>query len=119
MRKLEKITGPLSAVALLAAATLRAVPEDAEPDENAIAENITVLARTVQTDTAMTCRRYPARIRAVEQVDVVSRLSADIEEIGFDEGGTVRKGQLLYRLDDTRFVAAVSNQTAQIAETCG
>ena len=60
-------------------------------------------------------RRHP-RICAIEQVDVISRLSADIKEVGFTEGATVRKGQLLYRLDDTRFIAAVSNQTAQIAE---
>ena len=75
-----------------------------------------MLTQTVQTDTARICRRYPARIRAVEQVDVVSRLSADIVEVGFVEGGWVRKGQLLYRLDDTRFVAAVSNHVAQIGE---
>jgi RND family efflux transporter MFP subunit len=77
---------------------------------------IAVLTQTVESDAAQICRRYPARIRAVEQVDVVSRLSADIVEVGFTEGGMVRKGQLLYRLDDTRFVAAVSNQVAQIAE---
>ena len=77
---------------------------------------VAVLTQTVQTDAAKICRRYPARIRALEQVDVVSRLSADIIEVGFSEGCMVRKGQLLYRLDDVRFVAAVSNQVAQIAE---
>ena len=88
--------------------------EDVESGEQS---PVAVLTQTVQSGAAKTVRRYPARIRAVEQVDVVSRLSADIEEIGFAEGGTVRKGQLLYRLDDTRFAAAVSNQTAQVAET--
>ena len=85
-------------------------PESKEPSP------VTVLTQTVQTDAARICRRYPARIRAVEQVDVISRLSADIVEVGFTEGGMVRKGQLLYRLDDVRFVAALSNQVAQIAE---
>ena len=89
--------------------------EEYEPDEES-AQPVPVLTQTVQSDAAKTVRRYPARIRGIEQVDVVSRLSADIEEIGFAEGGTVRKGQLLYRLDDTRFLAAVSNHTAQIAE---
>lgn len=88
----------------------------AEEDESGGSSPIAVLTQTVQTDAARICRRYPARIRAVEQVDVVSRLSADIVEVGFTEGGMVRKGQLLYRLDDVRFVAAVSNQVAQIAE---
>ena len=103
-------------VAVLLLAGMSVFAEEYEPDEES-AQPVPVLTQTVQSDAAKTVRRYPARIRAVEQVDVVSRLSADIEEIGFDEGGTVRKGQLLYRLDDTRFVAAVSNQTAQIAET--
>ena len=61
-------------------------------------------------------RRCPARVRTVEEVAVVSRLSADVMEIGFTEGGAVEKGQLLYRLDDTRFVAAVSNQVARVEE---
>lgn len=103
-------------VAVLMLGWMSVLAEEREPDEES-AQPVPVLTQTVQSDAAKTVRRYPARIRAVEQVDVVSRLSADIEEIGFAEGGTVRKGQLLYRLDDTRFVAAVSNQTAQIAET--
>ena len=102
------------AVLLLAGKSVFA-EERGQDDESA--QPVPVLAQTVQSDAAKTVRRYPARIRAVEQVDVVSRFSADIEEIGFAEGGIVRKGQLLYRRDDTRFVAAVSNQMAQIAET--
>lgn len=103
-------------VAVLMLGWMSVFAEEREPDEES-AQPVPVLTQTVQSDAAKTVRRYPARIRAVEQVDVVSRLSADIEEIGFAEGGTVRKRQILYRLDDTRFVAAVSNQTAQIAET--
>lgn len=61
-------------------------------------------------------RRCPARVRTIEEVAVLSRLSADVMEIGFTEGGAVEKGQLLYRLDDTRFVAAVSNQVARVEE---
>ncbi len=87
--------------------------EGEDPDEPV---PVAVLTQTVQSDTAKTVRRYPARILAVEQVDVVSRLSADIVEVCFTEGSFVRKGQLLYRLDDTRFVAAVSNHVAQIGE---
>ncbi len=106
----------VSCIAVLLLAGMPVFAEERGQDDES-AQPVPVLAQTVQSDAAKTVRRYPARIRAVEQVDVVSRLSADIEEIGFAEGGTVRKGQLLYRLDDTRFVAAVSNQTAQIAET--
>ncbi len=75
-----------------------------------------VLIRTVEEDAAQTIRRYPARVRAIEQVDVVSRLSADIVEIGFMEGSMVKRGQLLYRLDETRFAASASNHFAQVDE---
>ena len=86
--------------------------EGEDPDEPV---PVAVLTQTVQSDTAKTVRRYPARILAVEQVDVVSRLSADIVEVCFTEGSFVRKGQLLYRLDDIRFVAAVSNHVTRDA----
>ena len=102
--------------ALLGAATLCAEPEVPESCEDDAPPPVTVLTQVVQADTAKACRRYPARIRAVEQVDVVSRLSADIVEVGFAEGGFVRKGQMLYRLEDTRFVASVSNHVAQVSE---
>ena len=102
----------LSAIAF-AFSPLSLYAEDGESGEPA---PVAVLTQTVQSDAAKTVRRYPARIRAVEQVDVVSRLSADIVEVGFAEGSFVRKGQLLYRLDDTRFSAAVSNHVAQIGE---
>lgn len=103
----------LSAVAF-AAPTLSLYAEDVESGEQS---PVSVLTQSVQSGAAKTVRRYPARILAVEQVDVVSRLSADIVEVCFTEGSFVRKGQLLYRLDDIRFVAAVSNQMSQIAET--
>ena len=103
----------MSAVAF-ASPPLSLYAEDGESGEQS---PVAVLTQTVQSGAAKTARRYPARILAVEQVDVVSRLSADIVEVCFTEGSVVRKGQLLYRLDDIRFVATVSNQTSQIAET--
>ena len=64
----------------------------AEDDESSEPSPAAVLTQTVQADTARICRRYPARIRAVEQVDVVSRLSADIvEEPSFLTGYNKRR----------------------------
>ena len=103
----------MSAVAFVSP-PLSLYAEDGEYGEQS---PVAVLTQTVQSGAAKTARRYPARILAVEQVDVVSRLSADIVEVCFTEGSVVCKGQLLYRLDDIRFVATVSNQTSQIAET--
>ena len=101
----------LSAIALTSS-SLSLYAEDVESVEQS---PVAVLTQTVQSGAAKTVRRYPARILAVEQVDVVSRLSADIVEACFTEGSFVRKGQLLYRLDDIRFVAAVSNHVTRDA----
>lgn len=103
---------------VLSAGSLLSFPALADSDEAAAEDDkpVPVLTQVVQEDNAHIVRRYPARVQPIEQVDVVSRLAADIEEIGFTEGATVFKGQLLYRLDDVRFVAAVSNQLAKIEE---
>ncbi len=77
---------------------------------------VSVLVCTVQESEAKVSRRYPARVRAIEKVDIVSRLSADLLEVGFTEGMTVKRGQCLYRLDDTRYAVAVSNQLARVCE---
>ncbi len=78
-------------VAVLMLGWMSVFAEEREPDEES-AQPVPVLTQTVQSDAAKTVRRYPARIRAVEQVDVVSRLSADIEDIGFTEGGYRTQG---------------------------
>ena len=68
-------------IAVLLLAKVPICAEECEPDEEVV-KPVTVLTQTVQADAAKTVRRYPARIRAIEQVDVVSRLSADIGELG-------------------------------------
>jgi len=89
---------------------------EAEEENSEETASVAVLTHKVTDDVARAVRRYPARVRAIEQVDVVTRLSADIEEVGFTEGTEVAVGQLLYRLDDVRYRAAVSNQHAKVSE---
>ncbi len=61
-------------------------------------------------------RRYPGRVVSPASIAVTARVSGDLLEIGFKEGDFVKKGQLLYRLDDIRYLAAKRSAEAKIAE---
>ena len=50
-------------------------------------------------------------------VNIVPRVSGEILEVGFKDGGVVRKGQTLYKLDPVQYEAAVKGAEASI-EKC-
>ena len=52
-------------------------------------------------------------LEAIEEVDLVSEVDARVEEIQFEEGRPVQKGQLLIRLDDRKLKAAVADMQAR------
>lgn len=60
--------------------------------------------------------RCPGRVVAIETVTLTTRVSADLLELGFREGSSVKQGQLLYRMDPTRYAAEVTNLVAKIAQ---
>ncbi|MCR5183843.1 MAG: efflux RND transporter periplasmic adaptor subunit [Opitutales bacterium] len=76
----------------------------------------TVAAGEVVEAVQNVVRRYPGRIVSVSDVPVVSRVSGDLLEVAFKEGDFVERGQLLYRLDDIRYVAAKRAAEAKIAQ---
>lgn len=71
---------------------------------------------TARVVTATTTMRFPGRVVSIESVTLTTRVSADLQELGFAEGSSVKQGQLLYRMDDTRYAAEVTNLTAKIAQ---
>ncbi len=75
-----------------------------------------VAAATVSEAESIKMRRYPGRVVSPASIAVVSRVSGDLLEVGFKEGDFVKKGQLLYRLDDIRYVAAKRSAESKIAE---
>lgn len=75
-----------------------------------------VAAGTVGEAENVISRRYPGRVVSPASIAVTSRVSGDLLEVGFKEGDFVKKGQMLYRLDDIRYVAAVKSAEAKIAE---
>lgn len=61
-------------------------------------------------------RTYPGVVTAPAVVTLMPRISGEVRIVGFSEGQFVRKGQLLYEFDKTRYLAAVENAKAKVAE---
>lgn len=61
-------------------------------------------------------RRYPARVTAVSEVSVTSRVTGEIIERPYAEGGLVKKGDVLYRLDPVRYEAEAENARGALRE---
>lgn len=64
----------------------------------------------------MESRRYTGTVVSQSVVNLVSRVSGEILEVGFKDGSIVRKDQVLYRIDPVQYEAAVKSAEAQIAE---
>ncbi|MBQ9771259.1 MAG: efflux RND transporter periplasmic adaptor subunit [Lentisphaeria bacterium] len=60
-------------------------------------------------------RKYTGIVVAPEVVQVVPRVSGEIIKVGFKDGDVVKKGQLLYQLDDIRYKAVVEGLKAKIS----
>jgi RND family efflux transporter MFP subunit len=58
---------------------------------------------------------YVADIQAVRNVEIRARLEGFLEQIYVDEGQTVRKGQLLFRINDTEYKSRLTKVQAELS----
>ena len=100
-------------VRLLLAAGI-ALPAAASLAQDAPIPSVTVTnVRT--TDYTLTAR-LPGRIKASTVAEVRPQVSGIIRERLFEEGASVEKGQLLYKIDDENYISAVASAKAALAE---
>jgi len=59
---------------------------------------------------------FIGRVVAIDKVDVVARVPGFIEERNFTEGQMVKKGDLLFRIEQDTYKAAVDQQSANLAK---
>ncbi len=59
---------------------------------------------------------YIGRVTAIDKVDVVARVPGFIEERTFTEGQQVKKGDLLFRIEQATYKAAVEQARATLAK---
>ena len=57
---------------------------------------------------------YPATIKGIKDIEIRPKISGFVTKVFVKEGQRVRKGQVLFSIDDAQFRAAVSSARAQI-----
>ena len=60
-------------------------------------------------------RRFPGPIVAVEEVDIVPRVTGYIEKLNFKEGDFVKTGDLLFEIEQREYAAALKRAEADVA----
>jgi len=78
-------------------------------------ETLEVETATVERGLLVRSINAPGVIEPDQTVDVSARVSGEIVELPFDEGDTVRKGDVLVRLDDRQLRAQLESTKAQRA----
>src|SRR4051812_40721825 len=58
---------------------------------------------------------YIGRVTAIDKVDIVARVPGFVEERTFAEGQTVKKGDLLFRVEQATYRAAIDQARAALA----
>jgi membrane fusion protein, multidrug efflux system len=76
------------------------------------AVSVTPVASRKVTETG----EFVGRVTAINKVDVVARVAGFIEERTFTEGQTVKTGDLLFRIEQATYKAAVEQQRANLAK---
>src|SRR5580658_7669199 len=59
---------------------------------------------------------FVGRVVAIDKVDVVARVAGFIEQRNFTEGQQVKTGDLLFRIEQDTYKAAVDQQSANLAK---
>jgi membrane fusion protein, multidrug efflux system len=59
---------------------------------------------------------FIGRVTAIDKVDIVARVPGFIEERKFEEGQQVKKGDLLFRIEQATYKAAVAQAQATLAK---
>ena len=105
---MEKTVSSLGAAVawLLLAGTALAQQSPAPPP----AVGVVAAARQPVTQSA----EYTGRIQATNRVNLVARVAAFLDEVLFTEGAEVKKGDLLYRLEQGPFKADVQAKEATV-----
>ena len=74
----------------------------------------TVAVRPVEMRAYNLPERFVAHAEAVQEVDLLPQVDGYIKEIKFKEGDIVKEGDVLYVLDDERYMAVVNQRKADL-----
>lgn len=71
-------------------------------------------ALTLQNQTALLSTEYPATLQGEQTVEIRSKIDGYIEAVYVKEGDLVKKGQLLFKIDDNSYQQEVNNRQSAV-----
>ncbi|MCG6943372.1 MAG: efflux RND transporter periplasmic adaptor subunit [Thiohalocapsa sp.] len=74
-----------------------------------------VVVAAVETQNVSRSARFIGNIQAIQSVDLKARVEGYLEDVAFAEGSMVDKGQLLYRIEQDQYKAALEQAEGQLA----
>ena len=101
------LLGMAGLLSLSAAAADKPAGKPAQPIASVLVEPAVEISES-------TTRTIPGRLEAIEEVSLIPRISGNINSIKFNEGDMVKKGQLLYELEDTTYRAQMLAAKAKV-----
>ena len=106
---------PLAALALSAmiAAAVAACSSEAAPTEAAMPAPEVSVAKVLSKPVHQ-WDEFNGRISAVETVELRPRVSGYVDRVAYHEGDTVKKGQLLFAIDQRPYLAALARAQADL-----
>ncbi|MVW73666.1 MULTISPECIES: efflux RND transporter periplasmic adaptor subunit [unclassified Bordetella] len=72
---------------------------------------------TVQPQSASIVSDLPGRVDAVRDAQIRARVTGIVQKIEFEQGGEVKAGQLLFKIDPAQYRAARDQAAAQVKQT--
>ncbi len=112
--------GVVLAVVALASGMVVGFGESLGSDKSALAENMPAppdvsVAQVVSRDVRQ-WDEFTGRVTAVETVELQPRVSGYVERVAFEEGQEVRKGDVLFLIDQRRYRAELDRAEAELAQ---
>ncbi|HKR64215.1 MAG TPA: efflux RND transporter periplasmic adaptor subunit [Thermoanaerobaculia bacterium] len=109
----------LAVVALLITAALSfsaCSPDTVNAQEAAAAKaSPAIVAAPVIRNVAIT-QSYPAQVEAIERVELRPQVSGSLDAVNFTEGAIVSRGQVLFRIDQRPYAAALAEAEAALTQ---
>ena len=89
---------------------------DTENQANVAAPPPTVVVATVRRESVPISEDYEGAFGSIESVEVRARVEGTLDSAPFKEGDLVRKGDLMFRIQQSEYIAALQAAQAQLAQ---